>query len=221
MIGLRLCGIDEEPFCALAERLLDLEHLGALEVADLRREALEPGAGERDRAEQRGVAVAGDDLGGDRLAGRSPSRARTRASKSGECRWSSVPTAPESAPTATPLKACSRRRALRSASKAKPASLTPKVVGSAWTPWVRPTQSVCARARGRARPAPDQLARAGEHQLTGGAQLQRQRRVEHVRGGQAVMDPAPRVTGRGGEHVDEGGHVVVGDALALVRRPRR
>ena len=42
-----------------------------------------------------------------------------------------------------------RRSALRSASKAKPASLTPKVVGSAWTPWVRPTQSVpaCSRAR--------------------------------------------------------------------------
>ena len=33
-----------------AERLLDLAHLGALEVADLGREALQPGAGQRDRA---------------------------------------------------------------------------------------------------------------------------------------------------------------------------
>ena len=51
------------------ERLLDLAHLGALEMADLLREALEPGARERDRAQQLGVAVARHDLGGDRLGG--------------------------------------------------------------------------------------------------------------------------------------------------------
>ena len=47
------------------------------------------------------------------------------------------------------LTARSRRRRLRSASNAKPASLTPKVVGSACTPCVRPTQrvSTCSRAR--------------------------------------------------------------------------
>ena len=50
-----------------AERLLDLAHLGALEVADLGREALEPGAGERDRLDELGVAVARDDLGRDVL----------------------------------------------------------------------------------------------------------------------------------------------------------
>ena len=67
-IGLRLCGIADEPFCApVAKRLARLEQLGALEVADLGRQALEPGAGERDRAEQLGVAVAGDDLRRDRL----------------------------------------------------------------------------------------------------------------------------------------------------------
>ena len=69
VIGLRLCGIDEEPFCcAGAKRLGRLEHLGALEVADLGRQALEAGAGERDRAEQGGVAIARDDLRGDVLA---------------------------------------------------------------------------------------------------------------------------------------------------------
>ena len=47
---------------ALAERLLDLADLGPLEVPDLGREALEAGAGDRDRREQLGVAVAGDDL---------------------------------------------------------------------------------------------------------------------------------------------------------------
>jgi hypothetical protein len=59
-----------------------------------------------------------------------------------------VPTAPDSAPTATWAKAASSRSALRWASSAKPASLIPNVVGSAWTPWVRPTQTVwaCSRA---------------------------------------------------------------------------
>jgi hypothetical protein len=44
-------------------------------MANLGREALEPGSGERDRGQQLGVAVARDDLGRDR-----PS---TRASNSG------------------------------------------------------------------------------------------------------------------------------------------
>ena len=67
---------------ARAEGLLDLAHLRALEVADLGREALEPGAGERDRLEQLGVAVARHDLGGDRL-GREPEPLQHAASYSG------------------------------------------------------------------------------------------------------------------------------------------
>ena len=50
------------------ERLFDLAHLGFLQVADLGREALQSGAGDRDRRQQHRVAVAGDDLGGDVLA---------------------------------------------------------------------------------------------------------------------------------------------------------
>ena len=68
MIGLRLCGIADEPFCARRERLLDLADLGALQVADLEGEPLEPGAGDRERREQLGVAVARDDLRRDVLA---------------------------------------------------------------------------------------------------------------------------------------------------------
>ena len=37
----------------------------------------------------------------------------------------------------------------------------------------------------------DELAGAGQDDLADRAQLQRERRVEHVRGGQAVVDPAP------------------------------
>ena len=61
-------------------------------------------------------------------------------------------------------------------------------------------------------------AGARQHDLAGLAQLQRQRRVEHVGGGQPVVDPAPVLADRGGDDVDEGGDVVVGHLLALVDR---
>ena len=80
-----------------AERLLGLADLRALEVADLGREALEPRAGERDRLQQRGVAVARDDLRGDRLGGEHEAGEHARL----EVRVGRayVPTAPLSAPT--------------------------------------------------------------------------------------------------------------------------
>ena len=63
-----------------AERLLDLAHLGALEVADLGREALQPGAGERDRAAaaRRGGRAGRPGWRRPRRAGRA--RSSTRAS---------------------------------------------------------------------------------------------------------------------------------------------
>ena len=136
------------------ERLLDLAHLGPLQVADLGREALQAGAGDRDPRGEHGVAVARD-----RPGWRRP-RAAARAAPS-----------PAPRPRAAPRRRCRprpracRRRAarrrpragcrLRSASKAKPARRRPKVVGSAWTPWVRPTQSVsrCSSARSTQRVA--------------------------------------------------------------------
>ena len=78
-----LVGHRARALLAGAERLLDLAHLGALEVADLGGEALEPGAGERDRRQHLGVAVARDDLRRDRLGAPGRSRSSTRASKSG------------------------------------------------------------------------------------------------------------------------------------------
>ena len=51
-----------------AERLLDLAHLGPLQVAHLGREALQAAAGDRDPRGQDRVAIARDDLGGDVLA---------------------------------------------------------------------------------------------------------------------------------------------------------
>ena len=68
------------------ERLHDLADLGVLEVADLGREPLERAAGDGDRGQERGVAVALDDLGADRVRGAGPSSASTSASRSGS-RW--------------------------------------------------------------------------------------------------------------------------------------
>ena len=62
----------------------------------------------------------------------------------------------------------------------------------------------------------DQRSRPGEHDPAGRLQLQARRGVEHVRRRQAEVDPAPRVTRRRAQHVDERGDVVVGRALALV-----
>ena len=65
------------------ERLLDLAHLGAGEVADLEREPLERGGDERERAEQLGVPVALDDLRRARVRARGPSRSHAIRSTSG------------------------------------------------------------------------------------------------------------------------------------------
>ena len=58
-----LVGHCRRALLALAEGLLGLADLGPLEVSDLGCEALEPSARERDRREQRRVAVARHDLG--------------------------------------------------------------------------------------------------------------------------------------------------------------
>ena len=61
-----------------------------------------------------------------------------------------------------------------------------------------------------------QLPRAREDRLAGLLELQPEGSVEDVRGGQPEVDPPSALACGGTEHVDEGGHVVVGDPLALV-----
>ena len=65
--GLRLCGIAEEPFCPCGEKLLRLQNLGALQVADFGRQPLDRGGDDAERGEIHGMAVARNDLGRDRL----------------------------------------------------------------------------------------------------------------------------------------------------------
>ncbi len=62
----------------------------------------------------------------------------------------------------------------------------------------------------------DELARAGQDDLAGRAQLEACRRVEDVARRQAEVDPAAGVSGRLAQDVDERRDVVVGRALALV-----
>ena len=114
-----------------------------------------PAPGQRDRLQQLGVAVARR-----RPAWRRPRAARPEPREHalprtpGSCA-AYVPTAPEIAPTATCANARSQALArCGAASNAKPASLTPNVVGSACTPCVRPTHSVSHVLARRARPAP-------------------------------------------------------------------
>jgi hypothetical protein len=61
-----------------------------------------------------------------------------------------------------------------------------------------------------------ELAGAGDDGAPGPRELERERRVEHVGGGQPEVDPAAGGPGVGGEDVDEGGDVVVRDPLALL-----
>ena len=217
-IGLRLWGIALEPFCCPARNGSSTSRTSVrcrwrISVANRSR----PGAGQRDRLQQRGVAVARDDLRGDRLAPRARG-ARARAPRTPGSIAAYVPTAPLSAPTAACANARSSRCALRCASIAKPASLMPNVVGSAWTPCVRPTQTVSTCSRARAASAATSSRAPATTSSPGRAQLQRERGVEHVGRGQPEVDPAPGRPGARAEHVDERGDVVVGDPLALLDR---
>ena len=133
---------------ARRERLLDLAHLGAGEVADLGREPVE-----RRRARARASRAA-------RRAGRArspasrPARARGRAARRrcarprGRSRRTSRP-CPRAGRRGTPRARARARSRARSSSNAQPASFQPNVVGSAWIPCERPMQIVrrCSSAR--------------------------------------------------------------------------
>ena len=98
-----------------------------------------------------------------------------------------------------------------------PASLMPNVVGSAWTPCVRPTQTVSTCSRARSASAATRLARARDDDLARGACSWSASAVSSTsERRQPEVDPAPGRAGARAEHVDEGRDVVVGDLLALL-----
>ncbi len=160
-IGLRLCGIARRALLALAERLLQLAHLGALPVPHLERDRL---ADRRDDARAPTPtrdAVADHDLRGDvgRRAARAPPRPAARrrvdvgvgADRAGDLARPRPPRAPR--------RSRSRERAM---ANAKSATRWPHTSGSAWMPCVRPTRSVsrCSSPRSRSAPTSASTCRA-------------------------------------------------------------
>ncbi len=150
-IGLRLCGIADEPFWPLRERLFDLADLGLLQAANLRAANFSRrGGGDRQRRHEFGVAIALDDLRGDRRRCEAETP-QTAASISGV----EVRERADGARAACRPRSRRARRAARAMSRCSSAyhsaSFTPSVIGSACTPCVRPIIGVrrCSWARSR------------------------------------------------------------------------
>ena len=204
---------------AAAERLLDLAHLGAREVADLEREALER---RRRAARARSAARRGGRAGGS-ASSSAPARARAARRRSRSTSGSAaayVPTAPESLPTRIPSSARATPDAValeleRPAGELEPERRRLGVDAVRAADGERVAVLLGARGDGGERalePVQDQRARVAE--------LQRERRVDDVGRRQAVVEPAALLAELLGDGVDEGGDVVLGLAPRSRRRAR-
>ena len=217
LIGLRLCGIELEPFCPSANGSRPRRPRSA-PGGEARSRTARARAGERDRLEQLGVAVACDDLRRDGLALQAEPR-RAPAPRSPATSRSTYRRRREIAPTATCSNARSSRSGVAVGLEREAGELDPERRRLGVDPVSATDAQRVRRVRAHERRAPaTSRARVGQHKLADAPQLQRQAGVEHVARGQSVVDPAAGRAGRGGEHVDERGRVVVGDLLALLDR---
>ena len=141
-------------------------------------------------------------------AAASPRSRQTSSSSSGST-WAKLPTAPEILPTAITARARRRRSRLRPASAYHTATLRPKVMGSACTPWVRPIITVSLWRTGEGAQHAAQALLSGDEQVGGVAQLQRGRGVPHVGGGQAHVDEARVLAEMLLQVREEGDHLVL------------
>ncbi len=216
-IGLRLWGIALEPFWPDGERLFGLADLGALPVAHVRGEPLDAGGQEGERGEERGVAIARDDLRGDRLGRRGRASPSARASiVRREVRVGADGAGDLADGDLARARRPSRARP-RAISAWWPASARPKVTGSAKMPWLRPIigrPRVLAGARGE---RVEQARRTGSSSMSAASRSSiASDGVEHVARGHAAVKP-PRLDA--GELLDvgeKGDDVVLGRALDLV-----
>ena len=100
-----------------------------------------------------------------------------------------VPTAPESLPTAIASRAALQcGRWSRSAWSAHRANLAPKVVGSACMPWVRPVTGTSHELERPCLERVDEGVQVGQEEVGRPGERGAQRGVDHVRGGQPVVD---------------------------------
>ena len=145
--GLRLCGIADEPFWPSA-KYSDASRSSVrcrwrISVASRSTPAAISASAMKNAAwRSRGMICV------DTGSGTRPSFFATCASTRGSM-LAKVPTAPEIAQVAISRRAVTRRSRLRANSAQWPASFSPNVVGSAWTPWLRPIVGVylCSTAR--------------------------------------------------------------------------
>jgi hypothetical protein len=197
-----------------AERLLHLTDLGPLEVADLGCEALEPGAGQCDRVQQLRVTVARNHLGRDVLAAK-PQAAQDRRLDLGAVRRVVAHSAGQR-PDRHPLHRPFESPHVAVGLERKAGELHPEGRGLGVHAVRAPdaervhvlTGPPDERVAIVARPADEDQARLRE--------LEREGRVDHVGGGEAVMHPPARLAHRAGHDVHEGGHVVIRHPLALL-----
>ncbi len=175
----------------LPEGLLDLGHLGAGQMPNLERKPLERGCSHRERSQELGVPVALDDLcgGGLRLE---PEPLTCQAL---DLRIDCRVVADGAGELADP-------HAFERASDPSSGPVEVDAVRAA----DRDREAVLLRARG------DQVERTVEpieDQLACGSKLQRERRVDDIRGREPVVEPTARRAEPGRHGVDERGQVVL------------
>ena len=108
-----------------------------------------------------------------------------------------------------------RRRAARGCGRTRhrpAASFRPKVIGSAWMPWLRPIVGVCLCSKARRFERGEQRVEVGEQDVGGAGELHREAGVEHVRAGHALVHEARLVADLLGDPGEEGDDVVLGHA---------
>ena len=157
-IGLRLCGIADEPFCPLpngsSTSPISVFCRPRISSANFSSDAPVIASAARSSAwRSRWITCEATS------AGSRPSRAQTSASIAGG-RCANVPTAPESLPTLTVARARRTRSMSRPISAYQSASFRPNVIGSACTPCVRPIIGVSRCSMARSRIACDSASRS-------------------------------------------------------------
>ena len=198
---------------ALRERLLDLADLGAREVADLGREPLERRRGERERGEQLGVAVARDHLRRERIRLEAEPLARDPLDLGVEAAY--VPTVPGELADAVRLERAREPRAV-AVELERPAGELPAERRRLGVDAVRAADADRAAVLlGAPHDRVDRRVEPARISFAGVLDLQRERRVDDVRRGEAVVDPAALRPELLGDGVDERGGVVVGRPLDL------
>ena len=191
--GLRLCGIAEEPFWPALERLLGLAHLGALEVRGSRARCCSSVPRQhRQRAQQRGVAVALAPPGSPPARAPGPARASASLPRSPDRDGRASRPRPRTCPPRSRRARASSRARSRPSSSLHTRHLRPKVIGSAWMPCVRPTIGVWRWRSASAGAAARSAASRRASSAPGLDDLERQRRVDQVGRGHARRGRAAR-----------------------------